>query len=190
SSRKHLDALIEQLQWLESLPDCDQMLAGVPTTKVKHMADVAAALDAGDMKDLRPAKRHALILALIYQMRVRARDDIAEMFIRRISAIHKTAREELVEIQKRQRELSEHLVATLDDVLEILGENLDDATTGARVRELLAPHGDLNRLREDCAAIRVWSGSNHLPLVWKPFSSHRAVMFRMAQALRFEAPGP
>jgi TnpA family transposase len=190
SSRKHLDALIEQLQWLESLPDCDQMLAGVPTTKVKHMEDVAAALDAGDMKDLRPAKRHALILALIYQMRVRARDDIAEMFIRRISAIHKTAREELVEIQKRQRELSEHLVATLDDVLEILGENLDDATTGARVRELLAPHGDLNRLREDCAAIRVWSGSNHLPLVWKPFSSHRAVMFRMAQALHFEAPGP
>ncbi|WP_163364643.1 hypothetical protein, partial [Escherichia coli] len=35
----------------------------------------------------------------------------------------------------------------------------------------------------------VWSGSNHLPLVWKPFSSHRSVMFRMALALKFEIPG-
>lgn len=189
SSRKHLDALIDQLQWLESLPDCDALLADVPATKVKHMADVAAALDAGDMKSLQPAKRHALILALIHQMRVRARDDIAEMFIRRISAIHKSAREDLAEIQKRQRELSERLVATLDDVLEILAANLDDATTGARVRELLVPKGNLDKLREDCGAIRVWSGANHLPLAWKPFSSHRAVMFRMAQALRFEAPG-
>lgn len=190
SSRKHLDALIEQLRWLESLPDCDAALAGVPTTKIKHMGDVAAVLDAGDMKDLLPAKRHAYILALIYQMRVRARDDIAEMFIRRIGAIHKAAREELVDIQRRQRELSEHLVATLGDVLEILRENLDDATTGARVRDLLAPKGDLEVLRQDCEAIRVWSGGNHLPLAWKPFSSHRAVMFRMAQALQFEAPGP
>lgn len=189
SSRKHLDALIEQLQWLESLPNCDDILADVPTTKVKHMADMAAVLDAGDMKDFRPAKRHALILALIHRMRVRTRDDIAEMFIRRISAIHKGAREDLLEIQKRQRELSEKLVATLDDVREILEQKLDDATTGVRVRELLAPRGDLNKLREDCAAIRIWSGSNHLPLIWKPFSSHRSVMFRMAQALNFTAPG-
>jgi len=189
SSRKHLDALIEQLRWLESLPDCEAALAGVPVTKIKHMGDVAAVLDAGDMKDFLPTKRHAYILALIYQMRVRARDDIAEMFIRRVGAIHKAARDELIDIQRRQRELSEQLVATLSDVLEILGENLDDAATGARVRELLAPKGDLEGLRQDCDAIRVWSGANHLPFAWKPFSSHRAVMFRMAQALQFEAPG-
>lgn len=97
-----------------------------PATKLKHMAEMAAVLDAGDMKDLRPAKRHALILALIRQMRIRARDDVAEMFIRRIGAIHKSAREELQVIQARQRELSEELVATLEQVLEILAERLDD----------------------------------------------------------------
>lgn len=155
ASRKHLELLLDQLTWLESLPDSDTLLDGVPATKLKHMADMASALDAGDMKDLLPAKRYTLILALVRQMRVRARDDVAEMFIRRIGAIHKTAKEELQVIQARQRELSEELVATLEQVLEILAENLDDASTGQRVRELLAPHGNLGQLRTDCEAIRV-----------------------------------
>lgn len=187
ASRKHLDLLLGQLRWLESLPDSEALLDSIPATKLKHMADMAAVLDASDIKDFRPAKRHALVLALIRHMKIRARDDIAEMFIRRIGVIHKQARVELQELQAHQREMSEKLVATLDDVLEILAQNLDDATTGHLVRDLLAPHDDLEQLRQDCAAIRVWSGSNHLPLLWKPFSSHRAAMFRMATALRFEA---
>lgn len=187
SSRKHLDQLIEQLLWLESLPDSDAALEGVAATKLKRMADQIATLDAGELKSFRPAKRQALILALIRQMRIRTRDDIAEMFIRRMSVIHKHAREALIELQARQREMSEDLVGTLDQVLEILAENLDDASTGQKVRALLAPHGDLGRLQKDCEAIRVWSGGNHLPLMWKPFSSNRAAMFRMANALDFEA---
>jgi hypothetical protein len=41
------------------------------------------------MKDILPAKRHTLILALIRQMRISARDDIAEMFIRRVGMMHR-----------------------------------------------------------------------------------------------------
>jgi hypothetical protein len=183
ASRSHLELLLQQLTWLESLPDSAALLEGIAPTKLRHMADMTAVMDAGDLKDFRPAKRHALILALIRQMAIRARDDIAEMFIRRMSVIHKAAREELKEIQVRQRELSEHLVATLDDVLEILAEKLDDASTGKKVREVLAPRGDLETLRDDCEAIRVWSGGNHLTLTWKPFSVNRAALFRMAKAL-------
>lgn len=187
ASRKHLDLVLDQITWLESLPDSDQILADVPATKLKHMADMAAALDAGDMKDFTQAKRHALILALIRQMRIGARDDIAEMFIRRIGTAHKSAREELLLIQARQRKLSEELVGTLEDVVEILAQGLDDAATGQRVRELLAPYGSLENLQTDCEAIRVWSTGNHLPLLWKPYSSWRAAMFRMAKVLQFHA---
>lgn len=120
-------------------------------------------------------------------MRVRARDDLAEMFIRRMAVIHKKAKEELASIQLKQRALSERLVAKLDGVLDILVEDLDDQKTGLEIRKLLAPGGDLERLREECAAIRVWSGKNHLPLLWKPFTSHRAVIFRIARVLEFKA---
>ncbi len=81
TSRQHLDLLLDQVKWLDTLPACDDLLGTVPTTKLKHMAERAAVLDAGDLKDFTAPKRHALILALIRQMRVRARDDVAEMFI-------------------------------------------------------------------------------------------------------------
>lgn len=101
ASRQHLVHLLEQLNWLESLPDSDTLLDGVPATRLKHLSEMAAVLDAGEMKGLAQAKRHTLTFALIRQMRVRARDDIAEMFIRRIGACHPIAREELQEIQAR-----------------------------------------------------------------------------------------
>lgn len=187
TSRQHLDMLLDQVRWLDGLPACDDLLSTVPAIKLKHMAERAAVLDAGDLKDFTAPKRHALILALIRQMRIRARDDVAEMFIRRIGAVHKRAREELQSIQARQRELSDALVATLEDVLDILAQEYDCATTGQMVRQLLAPDGTVDELRADCEAIRVWSGNNHLPLIWKPFSTWRHAMFRMANALQFEA---
>ncbi|WP_029049226.1 hypothetical protein [Cupriavidus sp. amp6] len=61
--------------------------------------------------------------------------------------------------------MSEELVAALELVIGIVAEGLDDAHTGKRVRELLAPHGDLDKLQADCEAIRVWSDGNHLPLL-------------------------
>lgn len=185
ASRKHLDLVLDQLNWLESLPDPGTLLEDVPANKLRHLSDRAAVLDAAEMKDYNPAKRQTLILALIHHMRIGARDDIAEMFIRRISAIHKSAREELQVLQARQRELSEELVATLEQVVEILAEGMEDAPTGRRIRDLLAPHGSLERLQGDCEAIRVWSGGNHLPLLWKPFKSWRAAMFQMAKVLVF-----
>lgn len=42
----------------------------VVTPEGVQVADMASALDAGDMKDLLPAKRYTLILALVRQMRV------------------------------------------------------------------------------------------------------------------------
>ncbi|WP_156226467.1 DUF4158 domain-containing protein, partial [Herbaspirillum chlorophenolicum] len=185
ASRKHLDLVLDQLNWLESLPDPGTLLEDVPANKLRHLSDRAAVLDAAEMKDYNPGKRQTLILALIHHMRIGARDDIAEMFIRRISAIHKSAREELQILQARQRELSEELVATLEQVVEILAEGMEDAPTGRRIRDLLAPHGSLERLQGDCEAIRVWSGGNHLPLLWKPFKSWRAAMFQMAKVLAF-----
>lgn len=60
-----------------------------------------------------PERRYTLIVALLHQMRVRARDDLAEMFIRRVGAIHKRAKEELALIQARPREQMKSLVDLL-----------------------------------------------------------------------------
>lgn len=187
TSRQHLEALLEQLNWLESLPDSDKLLENVPATRLKHLSEMAAVMDAGEMKDLSAAKRYTLTLALIRQMRVRCRDNIAEMFIRRMAACQGTAKEDLLEVQKRQRRLSEELIAKLEEILELLAQRLDDAETGRRVRELLAPYGSLEQLQADCEAILAWGGDNYYQLIWDTFKSWRAAIFRMARALRFSA---
>ncbi len=111
-SRKHLEVLIDHLAWLESFGKLDAIFDGIVDTKIRHFAAQAAASDVSELKDCSLPKRYTLMLALIYRMRVRTRDHLAEMFIRRISTIHKRAKEELEQIQARQRQKLEQLAAT------------------------------------------------------------------------------
>lgn len=185
ATKKHLEALLDQLTWLNTLGDVDGALRHAPASKLRHLAHQAALLDADDLRRTASQRRYALMLALIHRMRVQARDDLAEMFIRRVSTLHKRAREELLQIQLRQRAVAEQLVAKLDDVLAILLDEPEDLPAGRRIRALLTPEGDLAKLREDCAVIQQMGGSNHLPLLWRFFTSHRPVLLRLAKTLEF-----
>ncbi|MGH8330745.1 MAG: DUF4158 domain-containing protein, partial [Pseudomonas sp.] len=177
-SRKHLEVLIDHLAWLEAFGELDVIFEGIVDSKIRHFAALAAASDVAELKDCSLPKRYTLILALIYRMRVRTRDHLAEMFIRRISTIHKRAKEELEQIQLRQRQKLEQLVATLDGVLEILAQEPDNQEAGSLIREYLSPDDNLDRLRETCAEVQATGGNNYLPLIWKHFKSHRSLLFR------------
>src|SRR5450755_3888645 len=56
--------------------------------------------------------------------RVRTRDDIAEMFLKRVSTIEKRAKQELSEIQLAQRSRAEKLAIALDDVLDLIDSDI------------------------------------------------------------------
>lgn len=182
-SRQHLEDLLDHLDWLNSFGDVEGPLAGIAPMKIRNFAHQAKALDAGELQDFAPANRYTLLLCLIYRMGVRTKDDIAEMLLKRMSTIHKRAKEQLVEIQLGQRERSEKLIGTLDDVAAIAGSSLSDQQAGRRVRALLSTDGGLERLREECAAVRLWQGDNYLPLLWKHFVPLRYVLFRLARAI-------
>lgn len=185
-SRKHLEVLIDHLSWLESFGDLDKMFDGIRESKIRHFANQALAYDVSELKECAQAKRFTLMLALIYRMRVRARDHLAEMFIRRMATIHKRAKDELQQIQIRQRNQAEQLVATLAGVAEILAQESDDLEAGHQIRAYLSPQGDINVLRQACAEVQAVSGDNYLPLLWGYFRSHRSLLFRLADLLSLE----
>ncbi|HFL6174923.1 Tn3 family transposase [Pseudomonas aeruginosa] len=185
-SRKHLEVLIDHLTWLESFGDLEAIFEGIVDTKIRHFAAQAAASDVSELKDCSLPKRYTMMLALIYRMRVRTRDHLAEMFIRRISTIHKRSKEELEQIQARQRQKLEQLAATLDGVVQILVQEPDDQEAGSLIREYLSPDGNLDRLRETCAEVQATGGNNYLPLIWKHFRSHRSLLFRLSHLLQLE----
>jgi hypothetical protein len=165
----------------------DGPLAGIAPTKIRNFAQQAKALDAGELKDFAPANRCTLLLCLIHRMRVRTRDDIGEMLLKRMATIHKRAKEELVEIQLEQRQKTEKLIGRLDEVAAIAASDLSDLQTGRRVRAVLSADGGVEKLREECAAVRLWQGDNYLPLLRKHFVPLRYVLFRLVRAVELQS---
>lgn len=187
STVSHLDILLDHLEWLEAIGDADSPLAGIPLTKVHAFGKEAEVLDASDFKRFTPPKRYTLLLCLIHRMRVRARDDIGEMFLKRENTIEKRAKEELHEIQSAQRARAEKLAVALDDVLDFVDSDISDAEAGQQLRALLGRDGAVAKLRDDCATVRQWDNDNYLPLLWKYYRSHRKVLFRLARVLKMES---
>ncbi len=105
-------ASCDQIAWLDEFGDFSLAIAGIPASKLRSLANQAMALDSSALRnDTLPEKRYTLIVALLNRMRVRARDDLADMFVRRMSAIHKRASDELDAIQRKQRDQVEVLAA-------------------------------------------------------------------------------
>lgn len=187
SSLQHFQELIDHIAQLGELVGDEQHLAEVPELKRKHFAAEARALDAAELRDFGPAKRHALLLCLIHRARVQTRDDLAEMFIKRMGNIHNRGKEELERLHARYREKTEAIVATMSDVIQVLDRHPGDTDAGREIRRLVNTRGGAQTLQADCEAIAAHSGDNHLPLLWPFYKSHRATILRMVRRLDLES---
>jgi TnpA family transposase len=186
-SRQHLEELVDHLEWLDSLGDTETPLAGIAPAKVRDLAYQTKMLDASELKDFAPAKRHALLLCLIHRMRVRTKDALGEMYVKRMATVHKRAKEELIDIQLGQRQRTERLLEKFGEVVDIAASKVSDLKTGREVRALLAADGGIEKMQEECASARLWNGDNYLPLLWKHFVPLRYVIFQLARAVTMES---
>jgi hypothetical protein len=75
---------IERLDWLTGVIDPDPLLEGIAHTKLRQFAAEAAVLEVSDLLDIsQRGKRYTLLLALVRQARMRGRDELIEMMLRR-----------------------------------------------------------------------------------------------------------
>ncbi len=91
----HLDEWLSRLTWLQSLGNTHQWLEGIRSNKIIHLAEEAHSLPATDVADSLPPKRFALLVCLIHQAQISTRDQIVEVFIKRMSKLTTKAKEEL-----------------------------------------------------------------------------------------------
>ena len=88
---KTIKLWIDRRDWLDGALDPDPLLEGIAHTKLRQFAAEAAALEANDLLDIsQPGKRHTLMLALLRQARMRGRDELIEMMLRRIRRTQRT----------------------------------------------------------------------------------------------------
>ena len=155
ASQKNLDESVEHLQWMESLIAVEGALDNVAPSLIREFGRQARALDAAELKDLIPEKRYTFLLCLIHSMQVRGRDTVGGMYVKRMAAVHKRAKDDLAERQFHQQERVEKLLTKFEGVLDVLACETSDARTGRQVRAQFASgRGD----RKHPGRVRVGQG--------------------------------
>jgi len=185
--RKQLD----HLHWVDSLGDSSRWVEGIAATKLTDFAGEADATNAGVLRDYGDAKRIAVLAALVHAARAKARDDVAEMFCRRVATLTKRARVELQALKEQHRAVTERLIANYRAVLERIGP---DGPAGAQqqaaleaARAAVQAAGGFAGQYADIDRVSAHHGDNHAPLVARHFRKDRAAMLAMAGALELEA---
>jgi TnpA family transposase len=179
----HLQELQNKFTWLLSIGEVDRLLKIVPNAKIKHFAAEARALDVSEMQKFSEPKRYILLLCIVLRARINARDNLIEMFLKRIGNIHNKAKADLEVLRDSHRSKIETLISVLTDVLQTTTDHPDDATLGRQVREVFIKRGGAESLLNDCEAISSYSGNNYLPLLWRHYRSHKSILYRLVRML-------
>ncbi len=183
----HLDEWLSRLTWLQSLGNMQPLVEGLRHAKVKHLAEEARSLHATNLWDFTAPKRLALLVCLIAQAQVSTRDEILQMFTKRMSKLTTRAKEELERLREGERAISEHLVEVLSDVLQVTTETQDPASSDRQIREVLEREGGAAHLLEQCEQVAAHHGDRYHPFVWRYYASHRKALFRVIKTLEFQS---
>ncbi|WP_265278229.1 DUF4158 domain-containing protein [Nostoc sp. KVJ3] len=189
-TRNHLNDLIVHSIWLDSLGDIKPLLADMTAAKIQHFAAEARVLDASEIKEFNLPKRITLILCLIYSASVMTRDNLVEMFLKKMQLIHNHAKRELELIKQRYQSTVEKLLGVFTNVLQVLVDEPPEVQTVdpvERVNQVLIPSGGAEQLLTECEAINAYKGNNYFPLLWQFYKSHRSTFFRLLGALKFSS---
>ena len=163
----------------------------MPASKLADFAGEADAADAAVMRDYGEAKKIALLAALVSAAQGKARDDVAEMFCRRVATLTKRARAELEALREAHRAMTERLIANYRAVLERIdpagpaGAQHQAALEAAR-KEVLDAGGFAGQYA-DIDRVSAHHADNHAPLVARHFRNDRAAMLAMVGVLDLQA---
>lgn len=182
---------VEHLRWVDSLGDTGAWLEGIAESKIADFAGEAAAADADVMRKVAPLKRIALLACMVHVARTRARDDLAEMFCKRMASVTKLAKAELAEIREREAEISERLIISYRGVLGCLdprsSETADAAAALRRARRIVEDAGGFEAQLAEIEAVSAHHANNYMPLVAKHRRRDRATMFAFTSVVELEA---
>lgn len=184
-SLKNIRIWADHLARLEDLLDPSPYLAGVAHTKIRQFASEAEALGVSEMLDLRqPGKRNALLLCLLWQAQTRTRDELVDMFMRRMRRTKKAALQKLNAVQMNHRDIEESLVGTFGQILQEIGaDGFDPKAFGDSVLHIIRSHGGAEHLLGQYQTVAAFHQNNYLPLLWPIHANARAVLFRILSLL-------
>jgi hypothetical protein len=159
----HLDEWLSRLIWLQSLGNTQRLVEGIRLAKITHLAEEARALHATNLWDFTVPKRLALLVCQIHQATIKTRDEIVQMFIKRVSKLTDRAKQELERLRKEERATTEHLIEVFADVLQTSTETQDPVEASTQIRDVLERAGGAAHLLEQCEQVSAHHGDLRQP---------------------------
>ena len=179
----HLDEWLSRLTWLQSWGSMDTFLEGMRSSKITHLAQEARSLYPSDLLDFSAARRLTLLACLVVQATISTRDEIIQMFLKRMGTLTEKAKQELQRLQEEERAITEHLVEVLTEVVQASTDAQDPADRGTHKRAVLDREGGEALLLEQCEQVSAHHGDRYQPFVKKFYGSHRKALFRVIKTL-------
>ncbi len=187
-SLKNIRLWAEHLQAMEAIINPSPFLETISHTKVRQFSAEVSVLQVRDLLDIQSDhKRHAFLLCFLHQTQTRVRDELVEMFLRRIRRTITTAKKRLKELQEEHRALEENLIQALREILSVAGtEEQTDAVFAKNIRRVLQDQGGIHYLKEKVEATVAYHQNNYRPLLWDIHKQHRSVLFEMLDLFQLE----
>ncbi len=184
----HFREWAERLAKLNAVLDPRPFLDGVAYTKIRQFAAEASAYEISDMRGIRNgAKRYTLLLSLLHQTQSNTRDELIDMFLRRMRRTQSAAQEHLHTLQDKHREMEESLIGVLGKVLHHAKEGDTDEGLGRQIRQMLAEQGGIEALDARYEVVTAYHQNNYRPLLWPAHTKNRAVLFRVLDLLQIKS---
>ncbi|CAB5506029.1 Mobile element protein, partial [Bathymodiolus azoricus thioautotrophic gill symbiont] len=185
---KHFRAWEDRLAQLKAVLDPKPFFKEVAYTKIRQFAAEAQAYEISDMRGIRnDAKRYTLLLSLLHITQSKTRDELIDMFLKRMKRVQHTAQEKLRDLQEKHREMEESLIGVLGQVLQHANGDDANAVLGKHVRETLNDQGGIEILNDQFTLVTAYHHNNYLPLLWSAHATNRAVIFRVLDLIQIKA---
>ena len=172
-----------RLAWLNQIIDTSKLFDIINPTKVHQFAAETEKLEALDVKRMNAAKRYTHLFCLIQQQQVDTKDQLADLFLRRIRKTRLSAEKRLTVLQELFREIEEQLLAIFSQVAGYTIEISTNKRLGDSVRTLMEEHGGAIYLLDQYQQVAAYHNKNFLPLLWKSFKGNRAAVLNLVKLL-------
>ena len=169
--------LLTKFERLMAFGDAQRLFSTIATTKIKHFAAYARTLDAAEFQDIQLPKRRTLLLSLLYQSQVKARDNLVSMFLKRLATIHNRGKERLEQIREEDRATTEALLGVLGEIIDANDSSPNETVLGRQVQSVIQTYGGSEKLRYQWSEVTAYNNDNYLPLLWQFYSHYRASLF-------------
>ena len=177
-----------RLAQLNAVLDPKPFFENLAYTKIRQFSAEALAYEISDMRGIsNVAKRYTLLLSLLHQTQLKTRDELVDMFLRRMKRVQHTARDNLRNLQEKNREMEEDLISILGQVLQHAEGTEANEVLGQHVRETLDARGGIEALNAQFKLVTAYHNDNYLPLLWPVHAVNRAVIFRVLDLIQIQS---